>query len=194
MAFIRRRVTERGTTSTALVEAFRDDMGRPRQRVLANLYGTDSTLAALAKLAAQRERLHKEKGKLDPEVEELEKIYSVVMANVAGGHRYGPTERRKIIRLMRERKRRMQRIEVVNADLECIQRDGAVIRKHCDASEDEIQAAIRSYKKELKEAEAGLLMAEVMRGKAKRTIRSLSLTRALPVDDELLAFAEDMLD
>ena len=194
MAFIRRRVTERGTTSTTLVEAYRDEEGRPRQRVLANLYGTDSTLAALAKLAAQRELLRKEKGKLDPEVEELEKVYSTVMANVQSGHRYAPTERRKIDRLKRERKRRMQRIEVVNADLQRVQRDGSVIRKHCDASEDEIQAAIRSYKKELQEAEAGVLMGELMRRKAKHTLRGLSLTRAAPVDDGLLAFAEDILE
>ena len=156
MAFIRRRVTERGTTSTTLVEAYRDEEGRPRQRVLANLYGTDSTLAALAKLAALRERLREEKGKLDPGVEELDRIYSGVMANVAGGHRYAPTERREIDRLMRERKRRMKRIETVNADLERIQRDGAVISKHCDASDEEIQGAIRSYQKELREAHSCL--------------------------------------
>ena len=51
MAFVRKRVTKTGTVSSALVEAYRDE-GRPRQRVLVNLHGAETTLEAMAKLAA----------------------------------------------------------------------------------------------------------------------------------------------
>ena len=56
MAFVRQRKTKAGSSSTALVGAHRDDQGRPRQRVLANLYGAQDTLTALAKLAAETTR------------------------------------------------------------------------------------------------------------------------------------------
>ena len=55
MAFVRTR----GTT-TALFEAYRDEEGRPRQRLLANLHGESDTLNALAKLAARRKALRTE--------------------------------------------------------------------------------------------------------------------------------------
>ena len=57
MAFVRTRKTSSGATSTALVESYRDPRGRPRQRILANLYGASSTLEAVARLAAQRAEL-----------------------------------------------------------------------------------------------------------------------------------------
>src|SRR5262249_10915318 len=47
MAFVRKRITKAGSVSTTLVEAYRDDQGRPRQRVLANLHGESDTLCAL---------------------------------------------------------------------------------------------------------------------------------------------------
>ena len=55
MAFVRTR----GTT-TGLIEAYRDENGRPRQRLLANLHGEPDTLSALAKLAARRKALRTE--------------------------------------------------------------------------------------------------------------------------------------
>ncbi len=59
MAFVRRRTTTSGglfTTPgvcTTLIESYRDTSGRPRQRILANLYREATPLEALAKLAAQ---------------------------------------------------------------------------------------------------------------------------------------------
>jgi len=43
--------TKAGMLSTTLIEAYRDENGLPRQRVLANLRGETNTLRALAKLA-----------------------------------------------------------------------------------------------------------------------------------------------
>ena len=65
MAFIRKRRTSSGNLSTALVEPYRDNAGRPRQRVLANLYGCETTLEALAKLSAQRHRLRQERKEIE---------------------------------------------------------------------------------------------------------------------------------
>jgi hypothetical protein len=57
MAYVRKRTTRAGSVSTTLVEAYRDESGRPRQRVLANLHGEPDTLRALAKLAVIRDVL-----------------------------------------------------------------------------------------------------------------------------------------
>jgi hypothetical protein len=57
MAYIKRRITKTGTVSTALVEAYRDEQGRPRQRLLASLRGEPDTLRALARLTMQRMKL-----------------------------------------------------------------------------------------------------------------------------------------
>ncbi len=57
MAFVRRRRTPGGTLVTTLMESFRDEQGRPRQRTLANLHGADSADEALARLAAVMARL-----------------------------------------------------------------------------------------------------------------------------------------
>ena len=57
MAFVRRRTTSGGTLVTTLMESFRDEQGRPRQRTLANLHGADSPDEALARLAAVMARL-----------------------------------------------------------------------------------------------------------------------------------------
>ena len=57
MAYIRRRTSKNGSVSTTLIEAYRDDQGRPRQRVLAKLHGESTSLDALAKLTVQIEEL-----------------------------------------------------------------------------------------------------------------------------------------
>jgi hypothetical protein len=57
MAFVRQRTTKTGSISTTLVESYRDQNGRPRQRILANLHGEPDTLQALVKLAAMRDTL-----------------------------------------------------------------------------------------------------------------------------------------
>ena len=38
MAYVRRRWTKADNVSTTLVESYRDEAGRPRQHILANLY------------------------------------------------------------------------------------------------------------------------------------------------------------
>ncbi len=63
----------------------------------------------------------------------------------------------------------------MDADLARIQNDGAVIRKHCDASPTEVQAAIRKYKKKLEEADLVVLGAEFFLDQHKRDLRRLSL-------------------
>ena len=73
MAFVRRRKARSGglaeligeeAVSTTLVESYRDKKGRPRHRILTNLYGEETPLAALAKLAGQRDILKKRKAEL----------------------------------------------------------------------------------------------------------------------------------
>jgi hypothetical protein len=88
VAYVRRRTTKSGTLSTALVESYRDANGKPRQRLLANLHGAEDTLQALARFAVQRDRLRKERAKLEPELPHAEKFYEVVMVNLGTGHRY----------------------------------------------------------------------------------------------------------
>src|SRR6266511_1927746 len=64
MAYIRRRASKNGSVSTTLVESYRDDQGRPRERVLANLHGESTTLDALAKLTVQIEELRTHRDEL----------------------------------------------------------------------------------------------------------------------------------
>ena len=61
MAFIRKRTTRRGVISTALVESYRQD-GKIRHRLIANLHGAESLVAALGWLAAKNEAVRKERG------------------------------------------------------------------------------------------------------------------------------------
>ncbi len=57
MAFVRRRTTSGGTLVTTLMESYRDEQGRPRQRTLANLHGAESPDQALARMTAVGVRL-----------------------------------------------------------------------------------------------------------------------------------------
>ena len=175
MAHVRHRTTKAGSLSTALVESYRDDRGRPRQRTLANLYGAPDTMMALAKLAAQRERLKEEAGTLAPEVAKAEEIYAAITQNTLAGAKYNAAERQEIDRLLRLRTLLLKRTRKIKADLDRIQKDGAIIKKHCTATDGEIQKAIRRYKKELKDAEAQVLGSEWFLKKAKSDLRQLSL-------------------
>jgi hypothetical protein len=85
MAYIRTRTAKGGTISTTLVEAYRDEQGRPRQRVLANLHGETGLLKALAKLAAQREALRKEKEALAADAVAANKFYEIVTQKTLSG-------------------------------------------------------------------------------------------------------------
>jgi chromosome segregation ATPase len=172
MAYVRRRTTKAGAISTALVEAYRDGRGRPRQRQLANLHGELTPLKALAKLAAQREALRKESKALVAEAEAANRFYEIVTQKVLHGFPYSAEQRKEIDDLMRQRERLLRRLAKVEASLATVEKEGAIIKKHCTASPDEIQAAIRAYKTELRDAEAlvfGLELAandELKRAKA----------------------------
>ena len=143
MAFVRRRTTKAGTVSTTLVESYRNEQGEPRQRVVANLHGADTPLEALAKLAAQREQLREERAALEPDLEGAAGFYESITAASLGGHKFATHERQEIDRLMTARGRLLRRVEKLDSTLVRIQRDGAAIKQHVAASDDQIQAAIR---------------------------------------------------
>jgi hypothetical protein len=154
MAFVRARTTKAGAISTALVEAYRDDTGQPRQRVLANLRGEPDVLTALAKLAARRDALRKER--------------EVLAADKACADAFVPPFD-KLDSFNRMRDRLLKRIAKVDAALVAIQKDGAVIKKHCSAAPDEIQAAIRAFKQKHHKAEVLVLgMEHLQRASLKR--------------------------
>jgi hypothetical protein len=179
MPHVRQRITKAGSASTALVESYRDGEGRPRQRLLANLHGEPDPLRALAKLAAQRDLLRKEKETMAIDQIQANQFYEIVTQKTLHGHRYSAPERKEIDGLMRARERLLKRLAKVEADLATIAKDGAIIKKHCTATPDEIQAAIKAYKQELSEAEAMVLglefaLKEQMRP-AKAKLRRLSI-------------------
>jgi hypothetical protein len=160
MAYVRRRTTKAEAVSTALVESYRDENGRPRQRLLANLHGEPDTLRALAKLAARREVLRKEREVLGKEAGYANQFYETVTHNALHGHQYDADQRKEVDGLLKKRERLLQRLARVDRDLATIERDGAVINKHCTATADEIQDAIRTYKEELHRAECLVLGSE----------------------------------
>ena len=143
-----------GSVSTALVESYRDQNGRPRQRVLANLHGEPDLLSALAKLAAQRDDLQKEKAALTAEAVDADKFYEAVTLSSLQGKHYDASERKEIDVLMRKRDRLLARMAKVEVDLATIQKDGVVIKQHCSATPDQIQKAIKAYKQKRSDAEA----------------------------------------
>ena len=105
-------------------------------------------MRALAKLAALRDDLRKEQETLASEAVDANKFYETVTQSALHGHQYSETERKEIDSLMRARARLLKRMSKVERDLAAIQQDGAVIKKHCTAAPDEIQAAIKAHKRE----------------------------------------------
>lgn len=172
MAFVRTRTGKAGVTSTTLVEAYRDERGQPRQRVLANLHGEPDTLQALAKLAARREALRKERDAVSDELVLANQIHEDIKRGALGA------DRKKIDRLWNFRDRMVTRLAKIEADLATIQRDGAAIRKHCTATGAEIQAAIRAFKQRYRDADSLVLGMEFVQReqlrKAKAKLRRLS--------------------
>ncbi len=181
MAFVRRRTTTSGgpfTTPgvcTTLVESYRDASGRPRQRILANLHGEATTLEALAKLAALRERLREEKAGLDRDLKDADKFYSWFTTASLDGHKFSAEEKKDIDRLLPARERLIKRAKKVDVTLARIAKDGAAIKKHCDASPAEIQAAIRKYKKALRDSEALAAGTDFARKQVKKERRRFSI-------------------
>ncbi len=153
MAHVRQRTTKAGTLSTALVESYRDEQGHPRQRLLANLHGEPDPLRALAKVAALRDALRKERESLAANAVHANQFYEIATGNILQGRKYSAPELKEIGQLMRQRERLLKRLTRVERDLAAIQKDGAVIKKHCTATPDEIQAAIKAHKQERHDAE-----------------------------------------
>ena len=71
--------------STALVKSCRQD-GKIRQRLIANLHGAESLVAALGRLAAEMEALRKERAKLEPSIPHAEEFYQVITTAVQNRH------------------------------------------------------------------------------------------------------------
>ena len=90
MAFVRTR-TRGDLISTALVEAYRNERGQPRQRLLANLHGEPDLLSALAKLAARRDDLRKEQDALAADAVAANQFYEIVTLNTLHGKQYSST-------------------------------------------------------------------------------------------------------
>ena len=126
MAYIRQRTTKAGSVSTTLVESYRDEMGRPRQRILANLHGEPDTLRALAKLAVTHDLLFRlrEEEHADPDKQGAGFVLITERALTKHNHR----------------------VAQINRQLAVIKRELAVIDKHCSASDDEFQEAVQRYK------------------------------------------------
>jgi hypothetical protein len=148
MVFVRMR----GTT-TGLIEAYRDENGRPRQRLLANLHGEPDTLSALAKLAARRKALRTELDALRQDEVGADQFSAVFTGKVLAGHQCSAAERKEIDQRLRRRERLLARITEIEAALAVIEKDGAVIKKHCDASPAEVQAAVQRFQKKFRDAE-----------------------------------------
>jgi hypothetical protein len=126
MAHIRQRITKAGSVSTALVESYRDARGQPRQRLIANLHGESDTLRALARLAVQRDALRQQRKELASGKAFDDRTGEVIDAASAN-----------------------RMLAWIDERLAAIRREQAVLRKHCDATPKQMQAAIRTYKRKL---------------------------------------------
>ena len=181
MAFVRRRVTTSGglfTTPgvcTTLIESYRDTQGRPRQRILANLHGEATPLEALAKLAALRERLREEKAGLDRDLKGADNFYRWFTTASLDGQKFSADEKKEIDRNLPARERLIGRAKKVDVALARIAKDGAAIKKHCDSSPAEIQAAIRKYKKEFRDDETKAAGADFFNKEMKKASRRFSI-------------------
>ena len=134
--------------STALVESYWQD-GKLRHRLIANLHGAENLVAALGRLAAEREAVRKERAELELSIPHAEEFYQVITTAVRNGHVWSPDERKEIDRLLRDRKRLLKRVTAIDKQLERIQREGAAIKKHCAATADEIRAETHKHAKKL---------------------------------------------
>src|SRR5262245_46476938 len=116
MPFIRRRVTKTGTISTALVETYRDG-SKVRHRILANLHGAESLTVALGRLAAERDRLRKERQGLEPNRVAAEEFYETMTIATLNGHQWTAEQRKEIDDLLKRRKRILKRVAEVDTAL-----------------------------------------------------------------------------
>ena len=177
MAFVRKRGHEgpggpfASTLSTTLVESYRNAQGRPRQRVLANLHGEKTTLAALAKIAAIRASLREEKSDLDKAWDHLEPIYQDWMQAIGLGHRLTKDDKHKVDKIVKMRKTMQKRAAEIETRLAKLNRDGAAIKKHCTSSDDECQAEIRAYRRRAAEVRSEAAATEFMASEQRKKLR-----------------------
>ena len=157
--------------STALVESYRQD-GKIRHRLIANLHGAESLVAALGWLAAKNEAVRKERAELEPSIPHAEEFYQVITTAVRNGHVWSADERKEIDRLLRDRKRLLKRMTAIDKQLERIQREGTAIKKHCTATADEIRAEANKHAKKLDQDVAMEPMSKLRMAKFMKTIQS----------------------
>jgi hypothetical protein len=122
MPHVRRRTTKAGSVSTALVESYRDESGQPRQRLLANLYGEPDTVSALAKLQYRLEALQTERKDYEETSSEDDADFAALV------------------------------FEAIDDKIADVEKQMSVIKKHCSATSDEIQAAMTAHKIALDDA------------------------------------------
>jgi hypothetical protein len=122
--------------------------------------------------------LRKERDRLAQEADYARQFYETVTQDTLNGHQYSAAERKEIDSLLMKRERLLRRFTKVEDALTAIEKSGAVIRKHCTATPDEIQAAIKAYKKKLRDAESLVLGLEFARvaplQEAKASLRRLT--------------------
>jgi hypothetical protein len=149
MAYIRQRTTKAGSLSTALVEAYRDEQGQPRQRLLANLHGEPDVVRALAKATCRRVAL-----------ENFIAEQRTVAATAPDDY-----DAKLVARYFAK----------LDAKLAAIEREIEVLSAHCTASEDEIQAAAKEHQRALEDAQAAALGALFYEWKIKKDRRALAV-------------------
>jgi hypothetical protein len=120
-----------GNTETALVEAFIDQDGQPRTRVLADLLGASSPEEALDRLAVEHEALRREAVMIAPQLAQAQEYYAKIRKNLEGGRAYGFDELKQIDLLCSLRRRLIGRVLQIEDALIRIKRDKAAIEKHC---------------------------------------------------------------
>ena len=157
MAFIRKRITKIGAVSTALGESYRDG-GKVRHRLIANLHGAETLAIALGRLAAERDRLRKERAAQEPDLESARQFHKMVFLAGVAGDRYGDfdmekTTPQKVEQCYKKAEQILKRVAEIDSRLDKIQKEGAAIKKHCTASPDEIRAEAEKHAKYLHELE-----------------------------------------
>jgi hypothetical protein len=150
MAYVRQRTTKAGSLSTALVEAYRDAQGRPRQRLLVNMHGEPDVVRALVKAVHRQNTLEKFIAEERAEIKTWEKDDDYDAEWVA---RY---------------------LGRLGAELDGIKREIEVLSKHCTASKDEIRAATRAYASALNTAIEATAGAAFYAGQAEYKYKELA--------------------
>jgi hypothetical protein len=142
MAYVRHRTTKTGAVSTVLVESYRDENGKPRQRILANLHGEPDVLSAHAKLLALWGCLHDQYKELCAE--------------------YDKEGKESVFR----------EIKKIERKLDINYKEGEVIEKHCTATPEQIDAAIKAFQSKLRDAAMTCLGVEIVLGKDRKKAKA----------------------